>query len=239
MMPLIGITSSKTMPVPPYEGSYVNDGYFAGIARFGGIPVILPIVEQEEVWLEAVNRVDAIIFTGGVDIHPHFYREEPNQKIGEIMPLRDQMEIKMAQYAMELNKPILGICRGIQLLNVAQGGTLYQDIPSQVENAILHSQTAPRYEATHYIAIAKDSILYDIVQSEKIRTNSFHHQAIKGLASGFRKIAEASDGIIEAIESIDHDFVLGLQFHPEMMWHRDRTMASIGEYFVNYVKKLK
>ncbi|GBF10060.1 gamma-glutamyl-gamma-aminobutyrate hydrolase family protein [Tepidibacillus sp. HK-1] len=235
MKPLIGITSSKISIQAPYAGAYVADGYFTGVAKFGGIPIILPLVEEEEVWKEIIQRVDGVIFTGGSDIHPQFYGEGLHPKIGEIYPFRDRIEIMTAQYAMKIDKPILGICRGIQLLNVAKGGTLYQDINGQLDDKFLHMQTAPRYEATHYVNIEKSSKLFEMVGVERVFTNSFHHQAIKDLALGFRKVAESDDGIIEAFESTEHTFVMGVQFHPEMMWHQDQTMAKIGQYFIDFV----
>lgn len=239
MKPLIGITSTIVSLSPPYNGAYVADGYFAGIAKAGGIPVIIPLVEEEDVWHDLLERVDGLIFTGGSDIHPLTYGEDLHPKIGDLYPVRDRVEMMAAKYAFGLDKPILGICRGCQLLNVAMGGTLYQDINSQRGNSSLHMQTAPRDEGTHYVSLDPESRLAEIFQAKRILTNSFHHQAIKTLAPGLKKVAEANDGIIEAFESLEHTFVLGIQFHPEMMWHRDQEMAKVANYFVNSIKDKK
>ncbi|MHB1652200.1 MAG: gamma-glutamyl-gamma-aminobutyrate hydrolase family protein [Desulfitobacteriaceae bacterium] len=235
MKPLIGITSTKISVNPPYYGAYVADGYFTGISKCGGIPVIIPLMEEEEIWKELLERVDGLIFTGGTDIHPHFYREGLHPKIGELYPFRDRQEIMAVRYAMELDKPIIGICRGCQLLNVAKGGSLYQDINTQREGSFLHAQTAPRDEGTHYVNIVRDSRLYKMVGRERLFTNSFHHQAIKELAPGLKKVAEAEDGIIEAFESVEHTFLMGVQFHPEMMWHAHEEMLKLARYFVDYL----
>jgi len=237
MKPLIGITSTIVSLTPPYRGAYVADVYFTGIAKAGGTPIIIPLVEEEDVWQDILGRVDGIIFTGGSDIHPLTYGEDVHPKIGELYPMRDRVELMAAQYALKLDKPVLGICRGCQLLNVAMGGTLYQDINSQRENSFLHMQTAPRDEGTHYVSLDQDSRLARIFQAKRILTNSFHHQAIKTLAPGLKKVAEANDGIIEAFESLMHTFVMGIQFHPEMMWHRDPEMSKIATHFVNSITK--
>lgn len=237
MKPLIGITSSKISLDSPYYGGYVADGYFTGIAEAGGIPLIIPLVEEQEVWREIIERMDGLIFTGGLDIHPQFYGEGLHPKIGELYPFRDRQEIAAARYAMELDKPIIGICRGCQVLNVAKGGSLYQDINSQREGCYLHTQTAPRDEGSHYIEIAGDSRLYEVFGARSLFTNSFHHQAVKELAAGFRKVAETKDGILEGFESEKHTFVMGIQFHPEMMWHTHTEMLKLAHYFLNYFHK--
>lgn len=236
LKPLIGITSTTLSINPPYNGAYVADGYHTGMARAGATPIIIPLVEEEDVWQDILERIDGLIFTGGHDIHPLYYGEGLHPKIGELDPLRDRMEIRAAQYALRLDKPILGICRGCQLLNVAQGGTLYQDINAQRENSYLHQQTAPRPEPTHYVNLAKGSRMADIFQMERILTNSFHHQAIKDLAPGFKSVAQAEDGVIEGFESLNHSFVLGIQFHPEMMWHQSEQMFNVATYFLDVVR---
>ncbi|WP_240984632.1 gamma-glutamyl-gamma-aminobutyrate hydrolase family protein [Acididesulfobacillus acetoxydans] len=239
MRPLIGITSTKISHDTPYYGAYVADGYFTGIAKAGGIPLILPLVEEEEIWRESIERVDGVIFTGGLDIHPQLYGEGLHPKIGELYPFRDRLELAAARYAMDLDKPVIGICRGCQILNVAQGGSLYQDINSQKEGCYQHVQTAPREEGTHYVELESDSRLYEIFGRTRLFTNSFHHQAVKELAPGFRKVAAAKDGIIEGFQSETHTFVLGIQFHPEMMWQKDPDMFRLALYFCALCKSGK
>lgn len=235
MKPLIGITCTKVFLNPPYQGAFVRDEYYTGIAKVGGLPLIIPLVEEEEIWQRIIDRVDGLMFTGGADIHPHFYGEGLHPQTGELYPFRDRMELMAARYAMKLDKPILGICRGFQLLNVAKGGSLYQDINAQREGSYLHAQNAPRDEGTHYVNIAKDSRLYDVFDTDRIFTNSFHHQAVKTLAKGLRQTAQADDGIIEGFESTEHTFLMGVQFHPEGMWHTHPEMLKLARYFVDYL----
>ncbi|KLU59933.1 putative glutamine amidotransferasec [Peptococcaceae bacterium CEB3] len=237
MKPLIGVTSTKILLNSPYYGAYVAEGYFTGIAQAGGIPLIIPLVEEADVWRDIIEHVDGLIFTGGLDIHPQFYGEGLHPQIGELYPLRDRQEIAAARYALEIDKPVVGICRGCQILNVAKGGSLYQDINSQCQGTYLHTQTAPRDEGSHYVEIGEDSRLYEAFGVRSLFTNSFHHQAIKELAAGFRKVAQAKDGVIEGFESMEHTFVMGIQFHPEMMWHSHTEMFRLARYFVDYCGK--
>lgn len=237
MKPLIGITSTNMSINAPYYGAYLNDGYFKGIARSGGIPVIIPLIEEIEVLKELVVKLDGIIFSGGDDVLPAFYGEDPHPKIGKLYPLRDRIEIELARFVLELDKPVVGICRGCQVLNVAMGGTLYQDINAQMEATFLHMQTAPRDEGTHYTELRKESCLFNIFQKERLFINSFHHQAIKQLASVFEPSAYAEDGILEAFESINHRFAVGVQFHPEAMWETHEEMLKLARKFVEVCSK--
>ena len=212
MKPIIGITMTTN------NGQYcINEAYVKSIIQAGGIPVNIPFgVESDADQL--LDGVDGLLLTGGVDVHPHFFDEEPHLKIGHIMLERDEVELVLTEAALKKNLPIFGICRGIQLLNVALGGTLYQDINSQYENeAILHQQNARRREASHFIEITKGSLLHEIVGKEKVAVNSFHHQALKKVPDVFEVTAKASDGIIEAIEMKDYPYCVGVQWHPEEM----------------------
>lgn len=212
MKPIIGVTMTTN------NGQYcINEVYVKSVLQAGGIPVNIPFgtgscAEQ------LLEKLDGLLFTGGVDVHPHYFHEEPHIHLGEIMQERDEVEMALLKGAVEKKVPILGICRGIQMLNVAMGGTLYQDIQSQYEQtAILHSQKAARKEPTHYVHIKKESKLYNIIGEEKIRVNSFHHQALKEVPEMFEITARASDNIIEAIELKDYPYCLGVQWHPEEM----------------------
>jgi putative glutamine amidotransferase len=236
MKPLIGITSTKVSINPQAMGCYVADGYFNGVAKCGGIPIVIPLLEDEEVIKEIIDRTDALIFTGGEDIGPHHYGEKPHQFLGEVFPLRDQIEIMSVRYSLSKDKPILGICRGAQLINVAMGGTLYQDLPSQMKDSGQHMQKAPRPEASHYVSLQKGSKLFEIFQKGQIFSNSFHHQAVKDLAPHFMIAAQAEDGVVEGFESTVHQFVVGIQWHPEMMWGKSEEMLQVCQYFIDYVK---
>jgi len=219
MKPLIGITMTTN------NGQYcINEAYVKSVIQAGGIPVNIPFGVEADVQ-QLLNRLDGLLLTGGVDVHPHFFDEEPHIKIGQIMLARDEVELELTEAALKKKMPIFGICRGIQLLNVALGGSLYQDINAQYEQTpILHSQNARRGEATHFIEIKQNSKLHEILGKEKIAVNSYHHQALKRVADVFTVTATASDGIIEAIEMKDYPYCVAVQWHPE-------EMALVGDEF--------
>ena len=215
MKPLIGITSSIEKDESAHK---VYDHNVRAIVQAGGVPVLLPNLSDEASIDKLVSQIDGLLGSGGYDIDPHYYHEEPHQKLGTVTPRRDEFEYALFKKALEHNKPILGICRGMQMLNVAAGGSLYQDIYAQNHGELLkHSQDAPTYYGTHFINISENSLLQDIVKKNQIKVNSRHHQAVKDPADIFIVSGKASDGIIEAIESKEHSFVLGVQWHPENM----------------------
>ncbi len=211
--PVIGISSTWG------EGTATSAPltYVESVIRAGGVPVVLPITHDPEIMSRMLDGVDGIIMTGGEDIDPlKWFGEEPVPGMGQIVPDRDVFDIALIRMAIERNMPLLGICRGHQLLNVAFGGTLYQDIPSQVKGPLVkHSQRAPRNYGTHTIDIEKGSLLNRQIGLEKVAVNSYHHQAVKDIAPGFKVTARSVDGIIEAIEKKGSDRVSGVQFHPE------------------------
>lgn len=191
----------------------LNATYARAVAAAGGVPVILPNVGAAEAGLE---RVDGLLLSGGLDIAPELFGEETLNDTVEVDAPRDATELPLIRAAVERDVPVLAICRGIQSLNVALGGTLYQDIPAQIPSDIAHSQKEGRAVATHGIAVTPGSRLAEIV-GEAMQVNSFHHQALRRIAEGLRVTATAPDGVIEAVEGTGPRFVLGLQFHPEEM----------------------
>lgn len=234
-MNIIGISGS-VLEENSIKKSFVNQNYADSVILAGGVPFIMPICENENIIKKMIENVDGIIMTGGVDIHPFRFNEEPNPKIGAISKERDDFDFLLMKCAFEKNKPIFGICRGIQLINVFFGGTLIQDIAYQKNTNILHSQTAPRDVATHKIKIKKNSIIYDIF-GEYGEVNSFHHQAIDKLAKDFKITSTANDGIIESIEYKKKDaFIFGVQWHPECMTEKDIKMQNIFSMFVDICK---
>ena len=234
-MNIIGISGS-ILSEGSIEKAFVNRTYVDSVVRAGGVPFIMPICEDENIIKKMIENVDGVIMTGGVDIHPFRFNEEPNPKIGEISKERDDFDFLIMKHAFEKNKPIFGICRGIQLINVFFGGTLIQDINSQKNTNILHSQTAPRDIATHKIKIKKDSVIFDIF-GKSAEVNSFHHQAIGKLSKDFKITSAANDGIIESIEYKKKDrFILGVQWHPECMTEKDEKMQNIFSMFVDICK---
>lgn len=233
MKPIIGISSNLKEQVLSVSTDNIH-----AVLESGGVPIVLPNIEGDD--LDSIaEMIDGLLLTGGGDIDPTLFGEEPHPRLGNITPERDTFEIALIQKMLELNKPILGICRGAQILNIAVGGDMYQDIHSQIENKLLqHDQKAPRTHASHFVWIMKDSILSDIVQLETFKVNSFHHQAVKKVPQGFGISAIASDGMIEAIESKTHKFVMGLQWHPEcLLLKNDLMSANIFQAFLSACEK--
>lgn len=225
--PIIGISSSlkdQVLLVPTDNIQAISD--------HGGVPIVLPNLQGDEV--ESIAQlIDGLLLTGGGDIDPTLFGEEPLQGLGTITPERDNFEIAIIQKMIELNKPILGICRGSQILNIAVGGDMYQDIYSQHEKSLLqHTQLAVRSHASHFVQVNDGTILRNIVQREKLKVNSFHHQAVRRMPKDFQVSALASDGVIEAFESKIHHFVMGVQWHPEnMVTNMDSSSAAIFRAF--------
>lgn len=212
--PLIGISTgySATDNTASVRFTYVD-----AVVNAGGIPVLLPLSRDSLAAAEAISRVDALILTGGEDVHPFNYGEEAAGALGGVNVARDKSDMWLLQSAVKLGKPVLGICRGEQLTNVVFGGTLYQDIPSQFPNrpTVQHSQRFSSYEPVHHVNVVKDSRLYQIMGQEQLAVNSSHHQAVKDVAPDFKVVATAPDGVIEAIEGFPKYNILAVQWHPE------------------------
>ena len=218
--PLIGISCSRS-------GKQTNtllSTYPDAILRAGGAPVILPTVKDSASADRIIASLDAVVFSGGEDVEPARYGEDVWNETVECDLIRDESDFLLAKAALRQGKPILGICRGEQLLNVVLGGSLYQDIPSQIPDNVGHSGT------THRIGLEKGSALALVMGEDSLTVNSFHHQAIKEPASGIRIIARAPDGVIEGFETPQ---VLAVQFHPEKMLREDDEWLPLFEWFVN------
>ncbi len=234
MKPMIGITASleaNTIKLQRENGK--------AIEQAGGLPVILPYVDQQDTVDELVGRLDGLLLSGGGDIDPFLFGEEPIPGLGSITPDRDWLEGQLIHRFLESGKPILGICRGCQILNVIAGGGMYQDIYSQKkdEGLLQHVQRAPRDHVSHLITMEKGSLLSRIFVEDSVKVNSFHHQAVGSMAPGFIVSARSSDGLIEAFESINHPFVLGVQWHPEDLFHKYPSMAKLFLAFVSACRK--
>lgn len=235
------IHSYKSIPTIGITGNFSNggltlsEGYYSSIIEAGGNPIIIPPYEDYNTLQNILEVVDGLLFTGGGDINPLFLDEEPILELHGINHKRDRQELLLMTMAANKQIPILGICRGIQIMNAAFGGYLYQDIHSQREQkCIKHDQDLERGIASHTIQINKESILHDIFNVEKLAVNSFHHQAVKEAAPGFKVSARSNDGIIEAIESTEFKSMIGVQWHPEcFIIEKDRCMMPIFNWLIN------
>lgn len=195
--------------------AFLHRDYSDAVVKAGGLPLAVPYIASEQ-WLDRVCAVaDGLLLSGGEDVDPYLYGEEPAPGLGAISPERDRVESLLARRFLAADKPIFAICRGLQLLNAVAGGTLLQDIERQHEGALQHRQAAPRDHMSHQVSIRDGTLLARVVGASPIRVNSFHHQAVCRTAPGFRVNAAAADGIVEGIESESHRFVLGVQWHPE------------------------
>lgn len=234
MEPLIGISCSYDLA----EGRYfMPEAYVDAVIESGGIPLILPGAGSIKSVTPYIRAVKGLVLAGGGDIDPKYFNEEPHPNLGEVTPDRDRFEIMLVKTALNRNIPILGICRGIQILNVACGGTLIQHIPAEVKKPVKHFQTAPRWYPTHRVLIDKSSQLGQILKARSARVNSFHHQAVCDLAPGFFVTAVTNDGVVEAIETRDYKFVIGVQWHPECMVSKDKKSRLLFGALVEASRK--
>ncbi|MBA4603455.1 gamma-glutamyl-gamma-aminobutyrate hydrolase family protein [Thermoactinomyces mirandus] len=229
MKPLIGLT----MSLEEEKKQCLGRSYTDSVLQAGGIPLLIPYIVDDQALQQLSRKLDGLILTGGGDIDPTLFDEEPHQNLGEIIPDRDDMEIALIEQFMVQNKPIFGICRGCQILNIALGGDMYQDICSQKQTMLQHTQRAPRHHPSHTITIVENTLLHSIYAKGQAKVNSFHHQAVRNVKPSFQISAVAKDGIIEAFESSRHDFVLGVQWHPEEMVPNDTEAVKLFQAFVN------
>ncbi|CAM4392730.1 gamma-glutamyl-gamma-aminobutyrate hydrolase family protein [Paenibacillus alkaliterrae] len=220
------------------ESYWMLPGYMKGIEDAGGIPIMLPLTSDAEIILKIANTFDGFLFTGGHDINPELYGEEVEDGCGEMCDERDIMESILFKQVTELDKPALGICRGLQLFNALLGGTLYQDIPTQLSVTVKidHKQKPPYTEPVHNVYIVKDTLLYRIFQTDSLRVNSYHHQGIKKISEQLVTAAKAEDGLIEAVVMPDKKFILAVQWHPEFNYKFD---ANNNKLFLEFVRACK
>lgn len=229
MKPIIGITSNIDSTAHTLQNTYVQ-----AVIAGGGIPFIIPTGVENDVQ-QITALLDGLIISGGGDMDPHLFNEEPWPQLGNVTPERDSIELELVKHMLSLDKPILGICRGHQVLNVAFGGTLYQDITSQCITPLLqHEQKAKRDHRSHAVHLVKGTILGSIANSEVIMVNSFHHQALKDVPLPLVISGKSSDGIIEAVESPNHNFVVGVQWHPEALMDNEDQVSF--RLFSAYIK---
>jgi putative glutamine amidotransferase len=218
------------------DSYWMLPGYMTGIQAAGGIPLMLPLEMEAEDIRQAAGSMDGFLFTGGHDVSPSLYGEAPLLQCGAVCSARDRLEQLLFEEACRLDKPVLGICRGIQLINVLLGGTLYQDLPSQHPSPVNHHGSPPYDHPVHSVSIVEKTPLYGLC-GPKADVNSYHHQAIRDLAESLTPMAYADDGIIEAVYQKDARFLWAVQFHPEFAYLSDRNCRAIFEAFVSACRK--
>lgn len=235
--PLIGITTRLDVAENTF---YLRRYYAEAIKAAGGAPVYIPLIPDRDYLASVAARLDGLLLSGSnSDVDPARYGEEPHPRLGAVVPEREETDLILLQIFEERRLPVLGICYGMQSLNVSRGGSLIQDIEAQVAGALKHDQGRPYDRPSHQIKIEPDSLLAQLAKGDQARVNSSHHQAVKRPGHNLRVIARAQDGVIEAIMDPRPDrFVLGLQWHPEIGWERDRLSQAIFTRFIEAAKQL-
>ncbi|MGN1031613.1 MAG: gamma-glutamyl-gamma-aminobutyrate hydrolase family protein [Butyricicoccaceae bacterium] len=229
MKPIIAVTALYD---DDKDSLWMLPGYFDGITRAGGIPVMLPLYAEREDVPALLSRFDGLLIAGGHDTMPQTYGAENR---GKSIPCaaRDAIESELLRCALEHDVPVLGICRGIQFMNAALGGTLYQDLPSERPSPVSHIMKPPYDRGVHQVRILPDTPLYELLHTETLSVNSYHHQAVRDLAPSLEIMAVAEDGLVEAVYRRDQRFVWAVQWHPEFWAHHSREQQTIFDAFVS------
>ncbi len=233
--PLIGISLGYSD-----KKNSVNNTYINSILKNGGVPYLIPVTDDVEVLRQIVAQLDGIVFTGGEDFAPAYYGKEEHEKLGEVNVTRDTYDLTLLKLATDRNIPTLGICRGLQLINVGMGGTLYQDLPAEKPSDINHRQEEEGTVPTHSVSVVEGSVMHNIFGKKEIQVNTFHHQAIDKLAPGLKIVGWSNDSVPELIEAYPHRQILGTQFHPEIFTAAgDALMGKLFKFLVNKADTFK
>lgn len=239
--PIIGISGSVLIDssgmFPGYHRSYVNEDYVDSVVQNGGVPLIIPYNADDEVIKSQMGHVQGLILSGGHDVDPHLYGEELLPSIGPIWPARDHFDILLLKIAEEQGKPVLGVCRGAQIINVAHGGSLYQDIGYRSGTTFKHEQGHTPDLPTHSLKVKEGSHLAHVLGKTNFMVNSFHHQLIRDVAPDLIEVAQAGDGVVEGLENKAGN-VLAVQWHPEML-HKNPDTKFMNNLFKFVVKNAK
>lgn len=236
MLPKIGITCfNQKNPKSHAPYTALSDSYINAVTRTGGLPYLLPTITREELLDAYVEEMDGFIFSGGIDVSPCFYGENPLPLLGETSIRYDRSQLALVQKVIAARKPFLAICRGNQVLNVACGGSLYQDLSLSGSDVFKHMQSAERGDACHVVHLEPDNTFFNLF-GKVVWTNSYHHQSVKELGHGLRICGRTEDGIIEAIELEDYPCGLGIQWHPEVMLESENSMLVLFEKLIQTAK---
>ena len=232
MKPLIGITTSTFTTEQGWEYNRAYVAMIQAVAEAGGLPVLVPISIDDEALRGIYERLDAVLLPGGGDMRPNIYGAEAHPLTDNIDDARDHVEVNLTRWAVDDDLPVLGICRGHQVVNVALGGTLIQDVPSEIGSGILHNVTVPRDSRPHEVNIDPSSRLASILGTTTIAVNSLHHQSVGVAAPDTCVTAYSPDGVVEALEMPQKKFVLSVQWHPEDLYRDDPAMKRLFKAFV-------
>jgi len=235
-MPIIGVTGSyQFFPSPLFhmvERYFINKSYLEAIQLNGGLPLPIPVLEDREQMKVYLDMCDGLMLPGGDDVDPMYFGEDPHRQLGIVKPEIDRYEIDVLKLAFERKMPIFGICRGEQVINIARGGSLYQDIHEQSgKETLLHQQRYNGSIGIHRVLVKEGSLLHEILGSTEVRANSMHHQAVKDVGEDLVVTATAPDGIIEGFESRDKK-IIGVQWHPELLIHSQEEMSNLFKFFI-------
>ena len=233
--PLIGITAGLN---DQKKYQLLNRSFMDAIMAQGGLPVTIPLTADETILRQYVETCDGFLFSGGEDVDPLLFGQYQRPACGSVCPVRDANELALLKLLLQrTDKPVLGICRGMQVMNVALGGDLYQDLPSEYEGTpIAHRQKQESIHASHPVQIEPDTLLHTIVGGNTLMVNSLHHQAVHH-AKSWRVTAVAPDGVIEAAELPGHPFYLAVQWHPERLWEHSEAHRNLFKFFVDACRK--
>ena len=229
MKPLIGVTPLWD---EEKDSLWMLPGYLDGLRQAGATPIVFPLTAEAEEISRLVGLCDGVLMTGGQDVSPRLYGETPLDGV-DCCALRDNMDAAVLQAALTQGMPILGICRGLQFVNVFFGGTLWQNLPTQHPSEVSHRQKPPYHQPAHTVSIVSDSPLAACLRLDELPVNSCHHQAIRELATKLKPAATAPDGLIEAICLPDYPFLWAVQWHPEFCWQTDKNSRKIFKAFVD------
>ena len=229
--PFIGITMRHELET---ERFYLARHYGEAVAAAGGVPVHIPLIPDPELIRALVGRLDGVLLPGSAsDVDPLLYGREPHAKLGPVHPLKDETDLLVLKELEERRLPLLAICFGMQVWNVHRGGSLIQDIHSEVPKALKHEQGAPRERPSHQVKIRPESLLASLAGEGAALVNSHHHQALEQIGEGLQASAWSSDGLVEAVEDArEGRWALGVQWHPEIGWEKDGLSANIFRAFL-------
>lgn len=233
MKPVIGL-------IPLYDDDkdsyWMLPGYMQALETVGALPIMLPLTDDEDELKQAFDMCDGILFTGGHDVGTRVYGEEAKSTCGIPCELRDKMEGYLLDRAITVDKPFLGICRGIQFINAYLGGSLYQDIPTEYDSSTEHHMEKPYDRSVHDVNVVEGTLLADIIGAGRHGVNSYHHQAVKELAEGLQIMAVSEDGLVEAVAVEKASFGIGVQWHPEFSYRVSEDSMKLVQAFVNACK---